>query len=144
MDILVDIIAILLFLCACFLTWSMLQVMDVIKAYTDDLGPLSLDSFRKNNLSSSWNFVGQEISAGKNTTSAQVRITVGLQLKLHAIGLYSWFKKPSCQRQALIHYLCICDFKSKEVAANVKRETSRGKQEDNSHGNIFLETLLIP
>lgn len=89
MDILVDIITILLFLCACFLTWSMLQVMGVIKAYTDDLGPLSLDSFRKNNLSSSWNFVGQEISAGKNTTSAQVRITVGLQLKLHAIGLYS-------------------------------------------------------
>ncbi|CAA2992938.1 polygalacturonate 4-alpha-galacturonosyltransferase [Olea europaea subsp. europaea] len=47
------------------------EVMDVIKANTDDLGPLSLDSFRMNNLSSSWNFVGREISAGKNTTSAQ-------------------------------------------------------------------------
>ncbi|KAL2536459.1 Polygalacturonate 4-alpha-galacturonosyltransferase [Forsythia ovata] len=71
------------------------EVMDVIKANTNDLGPLSLDSFRKNNLSSSWNFVGREISA-----AAQ----------------------------------------SKEVAANIKRETSRGKQKDTfneDHPNLF-------
>ncbi|KAL2511370.1 Polygalacturonate 4-alpha-galacturonosyltransferase [Abeliophyllum distichum] len=73
------------------------EVMDVIKANTNDLGPLSLDSFRKNNLSSSWNFVGREISA-----AAQ----------------------------------------SKEVATNIERETSRGKQKDTfneDHPN-FLES----
>ncbi|XP_023762926.1 polygalacturonate 4-alpha-galacturonosyltransferase [Lactuca sativa] len=36
------------------------KVIDVIKANTDDLGPLSFDSFRKNNLSASWKFSGQE------------------------------------------------------------------------------------
>lgn len=34
--------------------------MDVIKANTDDMGPLSLDSFRKNNFSASWKVDGQE------------------------------------------------------------------------------------
>ncbi|XP_071709518.1 polygalacturonate 4-alpha-galacturonosyltransferase-like [Rutidosis leptorrhynchoides] len=36
------------------------EVIDVIKANTDDLGPLSLDSFRKSNFSASWHFDGQE------------------------------------------------------------------------------------
>ncbi|KAL8227889.1 hypothetical protein R6Q57_015473 [Mikania cordata] len=36
------------------------HVMDVIKASTDDMGPLSLDSFRKNNFSASWKIDGQE------------------------------------------------------------------------------------
>ncbi|KAI7733791.1 hypothetical protein M8C21_012542 [Ambrosia artemisiifolia] len=36
------------------------HVIDVIKANTDDMGPLSLDSFRKNNFSASWKFDGQE------------------------------------------------------------------------------------
>ncbi|KAI3701110.1 hypothetical protein L2E82_45754 [Cichorium intybus] len=36
------------------------KVIDIIKANTDDLGPLSFDSFRKNNLSASWKFSGQE------------------------------------------------------------------------------------
>lgn len=36
------------------------EVLDVIKANTDDLGPLSLDSFRKSNFSASWKFSGQE------------------------------------------------------------------------------------
>ncbi|KAD4982717.1 hypothetical protein R6Q59_002347 [Mikania micrantha] len=36
------------------------EVMDVIKASTDDMGPLSLDSFRKNNFSASWKIDGQE------------------------------------------------------------------------------------
>lgn len=31
-----------------------LQVIDVITASTNDMGPLSLDTFRKNNLSASW------------------------------------------------------------------------------------------
>ncbi|KAK1425230.1 hypothetical protein QVD17_20577 [Tagetes erecta] len=36
------------------------EVIDVIKANTDDMGPLSLDSFRKNNFSASWKVDGQE------------------------------------------------------------------------------------
>lgn len=36
------------------------EVINVIKANTDDMGPLSLDSFRKNNFSASWKFDGQE------------------------------------------------------------------------------------
>lgn len=48
------------------------EVIDIIKASTDDLGPLSLDSLRKNNLSASWKFVGQEIVAKKSAADAQV------------------------------------------------------------------------
>ncbi|KAJ0682714.1 putative polygalacturonate 4-alpha-galacturonosyltransferase [Helianthus annuus] len=36
------------------------EVIDVIKANTDDMGPLSLDSFRKNNFSASWKLDEQE------------------------------------------------------------------------------------
>ncbi|XP_059312737.1 polygalacturonate 4-alpha-galacturonosyltransferase-like isoform X1 [Lycium ferocissimum] len=52
------------------------EVIDVIKASTEDLGPLSLDSFRKNNLSASWKFVGQEIEAKKSATDAEVWVKV--------------------------------------------------------------------
>ncbi|CDP08918.1 unnamed protein product [Coffea canephora] len=45
------------------------HVMDVIKANTNDLGPLSLDSFRKTNLSASWKFVGQETPAENSALS---------------------------------------------------------------------------
>ncbi|KAL8091859.1 polygalacturonate 4-alpha-galacturonosyltransferase-like [Apium graveolens] len=41
------------------------EVIDVIKANTNGFGPLSLESFRKNNLSASWKFVSQEIPVGK-------------------------------------------------------------------------------
>lgn len=47
------------------------EVMDVIKANTDDLGPLSLDSFRKSNLSASWKFVGQETPAENSALSLE-------------------------------------------------------------------------
>uniref|UniRef100_A0A6N2N8I6 Uncharacterized protein n=1 Tax=Salix viminalis TaxID=40686 RepID=A0A6N2N8I6_SALVM len=36
------------------------QVIDVITSSTADLGPLSLDSFRKNKLSASWKVIGGE------------------------------------------------------------------------------------
>ncbi|TMX04397.1 hypothetical protein EJD97_009053 [Solanum chilense] len=52
------------------------EVIDIIKASTDDLGPLSLDSLRKNNLSASWKFVGQEIVAKKSAADAQVWMKV--------------------------------------------------------------------
>ncbi|KAG8377830.1 hypothetical protein BUALT_Bualt08G0074400 [Buddleja alternifolia] len=45
------------------------EVIDVINASTDDLGPLSVDFFRKN-LSASWKSVGQE-TVPDNATSAE-------------------------------------------------------------------------
>ncbi|KAJ4727058.1 Hexosyltransferase [Melia azedarach] len=55
------------------------EVIDVIAASTIDLGPLSLGSFRKNNMSASWKFVGVETSTDNsaisepNQTTADVR-----------------------------------------------------------------------
>lgn len=50
----------------------------MIKANTNDLGPLSLDSFRKNNLSASWKFVRQEIPVDKISSLTEVRATFNL------------------------------------------------------------------
>lgn len=57
---------------------SSIQVFAIIKASTDDLGPLSLDSFRKNNLSASWKFVGQVSLAKNKSTTLEVRMIVWL------------------------------------------------------------------
>ncbi|BBG97449.1 galacturonosyltransferase 1, partial [Prunus dulcis] len=38
------------------------KVIDVIAANTNDMGPLSLDYFRKNNLSASWKVIGEKTS----------------------------------------------------------------------------------
>ncbi|ONI22779.1 hypothetical protein PRUPE_2G150800 [Prunus persica] len=38
------------------------EVIDVIAANTNDMGPLSLDFFRKNNLSASWKVIGEKTS----------------------------------------------------------------------------------
>ncbi|CAL8136184.1 unnamed protein product [Prunus armeniaca] len=38
------------------------HVIDVIAANTNDMGPLSLDFFRKNNLSASWKVIGEKTS----------------------------------------------------------------------------------
>ena len=48
-----------------------MQVIDVIVNSTKDMGPYSLDSFRKNNLSASWKFVGVDSSV---VTNSEVRI----------------------------------------------------------------------
>ncbi|KAK2650480.1 hypothetical protein Ddye_017969 [Dipteronia dyeriana] len=45
------------------------EVIDVIAASTVDLGPLSLDTFTKNNMSASWKVVGLETSVDNNATS---------------------------------------------------------------------------
>ncbi|OAY62382.1 polygalacturonate 4-alpha-galacturonosyltransferase [Manihot esculenta] len=56
------------------------EVIDVITSSTADLGPLSLDSFRKNNLSASWKVIGAETSVKQNTTSeSQKAATVAKQ-----------------------------------------------------------------
>ncbi|KAF6160337.1 hypothetical protein GIB67_019106 [Kingdonia uniflora] len=44
------------------------EVIDTIKANTDDVGPWSLDLIRKNSLSSSWKVAGLENSDQSNTT----------------------------------------------------------------------------
>ncbi|KAL9172665.1 hypothetical protein ABFS82_03G062500 [Erythranthe guttata] len=46
------------------------EVIDVIKASTDDLGPLSVDFFRNNNLSASWRI--RDKTASDNATSAEI------------------------------------------------------------------------
>nr|GFA33992.1 polygalacturonate 4-alpha-galacturonosyltransferase-like [Tanacetum cinerariifolium] len=48
------------------------DVIEVIKANTDDMGPLSLDSFRKSNFSTSWKFGGQENVSDLESDSAEV------------------------------------------------------------------------
>ncbi|OIT39482.1 polygalacturonate 4-alpha-galacturonosyltransferase [Nicotiana attenuata] len=47
------------------------KVFDVIKASADDLGPFSLDSFRKKNLSAFWQSVGEESLAKSNTNNVE-------------------------------------------------------------------------
>lgn len=57
------------------LTHSFLQVIDVINATTNDLGPLSVDFFRKDKLSASWKVVGHKTTAD-NATSAEVSLNI--------------------------------------------------------------------
>ncbi|XVE77018.1 hypothetical protein DITRI_Ditri13aG0028300 [Diplodiscus trichospermus] len=45
------------------------EVIDVVTTSTADLGPLSLDSFRKGNLSASWKVIGVETSVEDNASS---------------------------------------------------------------------------
>ncbi|XP_024996230.1 polygalacturonate 4-alpha-galacturonosyltransferase-like isoform X1 [Cynara cardunculus var. scolymus] len=68
------------------------EVIDVIKANTDDLGPWSLDSFRKNNLSASWKISGLENVIDDNSSSTEIteanrkRITISKQEKILDAG----------------------------------------------------------
>ncbi|KAM1140543.1 hypothetical protein ACFX13_041305 [Malus domestica] len=48
------------------------EVIDVISASTNDMGPLSLDFFRKNNLSASWKVIGANNSV---VTDSQINLT---------------------------------------------------------------------
>ncbi|XP_059651501.1 polygalacturonate 4-alpha-galacturonosyltransferase-like [Cornus florida] len=52
------------------------EVIDVITANTVDMGPLSLDFLRKNNLSASWKIVGQETTVENDATSSEVNETI--------------------------------------------------------------------
>ncbi|OMP00492.1 Glycosyl transferase, family 8 [Corchorus olitorius] len=45
------------------------EVIDVVTTSTADMGPLSLDSFRKGNLSASWKVIGVESSVEDNASS---------------------------------------------------------------------------
>ncbi|KAB1218837.1 Polygalacturonate 4-alpha-galacturonosyltransferase [Morella rubra] len=52
------------------------QVIDVVTASTSDMGPLSLDVFKKNNLSASWKIIGAEtpvVDPSENQAAAVVR-----------------------------------------------------------------------
>nr|GMD59298.1 polygalacturonate 4-alpha-galacturonosyltransferase-like [Ipomoea batatas] len=63
-------------------TTSGQMVFAIIKASTDDLGPLSLDSFRKSNLSASWRFVGQVSLARRNRSiSLESNVKIGIMRK---------------------------------------------------------------
>ncbi|CAL9245571.1 unnamed protein product [Arabidopsis halleri] len=54
------------------------EVLDVIETSTADLGPLSLDSFKKNNLSASWRGVGVDTSFrhSENPTTPDIRSNI--------------------------------------------------------------------
>lgn len=54
---------------------NLMQFVEVIATSTNDLGPLSLDSFKKNNLSASWKIVGKDSSDG---TSLEVCLAVAI------------------------------------------------------------------
>ncbi|XP_010523706.1 PREDICTED: polygalacturonate 4-alpha-galacturonosyltransferase [Tarenaya hassleriana] len=51
------------------------EVLDVVTSSTADLGPLSLDSFKKNNLSASWNVIGVQTSYRNGIFSEQHQTT---------------------------------------------------------------------
>ncbi|GAB4844408.1 Polygalacturonate 4-alpha-galacturonosyltransferase [Ancistrocladus abbreviatus] len=52
------------------------EVIDVIAANTNDLGPLSLHSFKRNNLSASWKVVGQGSSDDASAEVSQTTVDV--------------------------------------------------------------------
>ena len=47
----------------------------MITSSTADLGPLSLDSFRKNNLSASWKVIGVDNTSVEDNAASEVRMT---------------------------------------------------------------------
>ncbi|XP_041021246.1 polygalacturonate 4-alpha-galacturonosyltransferase-like [Juglans microcarpa x Juglans regia] len=53
------------------------EVIDVITTSTSDMGPLSLDIFKKNNLSASWKFIGAETSVVDTSEPNQAATVVG-------------------------------------------------------------------
>ncbi|OMP00495.1 alpha-1,4-galacturonosyltransferase 1-like protein [Corchorus olitorius] len=50
------------------------EVIDVVTTSTADMGPLSLDSFRKGNLSASWKVIGVESSVEDNASSEMASV----------------------------------------------------------------------
>lgn len=53
------------------------EVIDVIAASTNDMGPYSLDHFRKNNLSVSWKIDGQEVTVDGISEGNQIVVDLG-------------------------------------------------------------------
>ncbi|XP_022770325.1 polygalacturonate 4-alpha-galacturonosyltransferase-like [Durio zibethinus] len=61
------------------------EVIDVVTTSTVDLGPLSLDSFRKGNLSASWKVTRVEISVEDNGTSQSNQKTTDLKQEISQV-----------------------------------------------------------
>ncbi|CAL0318311.1 unnamed protein product [Lupinus luteus] len=83
------------------------EVLDVIVSITNDMGPLSLDNFRKNNLSASWRVAGSEPSnatyeLNQLTTPARKEKTKAREGKF-SDGNAQWSDSPTQQtRRKLI------------------------------------------
>ncbi|XP_019461901.1 PREDICTED: polygalacturonate 4-alpha-galacturonosyltransferase-like isoform X2 [Lupinus angustifolius] len=83
------------------------EVLDVIVSITNDTGPLSLDNFRKNNLSASWRVAGSETSnatyeLNQSTTHARKEKTMAREGK-SSDGRAQWSDSPTQQtRRQLI------------------------------------------
>ncbi|XP_022149072.1 polygalacturonate 4-alpha-galacturonosyltransferase-like [Momordica charantia] len=56
------------------------EVIDVIAASTNDMGPYSLDHFRKNNLSASWKVNGQEATLDGISEKNQIFVDIGKEI----------------------------------------------------------------
>ncbi|KAK8998372.1 hypothetical protein V6N11_083763 [Hibiscus sabdariffa] len=61
------------------------EVIDVVTTSTADLGPLSLDSFRKGNLSASWKVIGVETSVEDDATSQSNQKAADLKQEMSQI-----------------------------------------------------------
>ncbi|GMI75864.1 galacturonosyltransferase 1 [Hibiscus trionum] len=61
------------------------EVIDVVTTSTADLGPLSLDSFRKGNLSASWKVIGIETSVEDDATSQSNQKATDLKQEMSQI-----------------------------------------------------------
>ncbi|ESW11962.1 hypothetical protein PHAVU_008G074000 [Phaseolus vulgaris] len=83
------------------------EVLDVIISNTNDAGPLSLESFRKNNLSASWRVVGSKASNATNQVNEPAN-NVGQEKQKGKEGRFSvghaqWTDSPAQQsRRQLI------------------------------------------
>ncbi|XP_020218514.1 polygalacturonate 4-alpha-galacturonosyltransferase [Cajanus cajan] len=76
------------------------EVLDVIVSNTNDMGPLSLESFLKNNLSASWRVVGLKTSNAKHKLNRPVNNVGqekqnGKEGKFSGVGSAQWTDSPA-------------------------------------------------
>ncbi|KAK7374167.1 hypothetical protein VNO80_07593 [Phaseolus coccineus] len=108
------------------------EVLDVIVSNTNDDGPLSLESFRKNNLSASWRVVGSKASNATNQVNEPAN-NVGQEKQKGKEGRFSvghaqWTDSPAQQsRRQLIEKR-----KEKRAAELVKDDEVVVKLEDSA------------
>ena len=69
--------------------------MDVIASRTSDMGPLSLDIFKKNNLSASWKVIGAKTSV-VDSDSSEVRMTIMFLLEFLVVPLTLLVLQKAC------------------------------------------------
>lgn len=114
----------------CYPCW---QVIDSISASKNELGPWSLDLFRRNHVSSSWIIEGLD-DQQKNASSIDVKILL-FYFNLEFLRLYS-------ERNAVCWFCVIFFFffKSSQTASDAEQKTSLTKSEKNTSAGDFKRT----